>query len=83
MHLREQSFLFCQLTSNCLLLLIHDLEYEVGTVCCEGCLVQVGNGIELEAIGLQFEPYQWCPCGVTWDWSLIVVVIKLLQTSAL
>ena len=23
----------------------------------------------LEAIGLQFEPYQWCPCGVTWDSS--------------
>ena len=21
------------------------------------------NGIELEAIGLQFELYQWCPCG--------------------
>ena len=21
-----------------------------------GCLVQVGNGIELEAVGLQFEP---------------------------
>ena len=46
-------------------------------------LVQVGNGIELEAIGLQFEPYLWRPCGVTWDSSLTVVVIKLLQTSAL
>ena len=47
------------------------------------CLVQVGNGIELEAIGLQFEPYRWCPCGVTWDSSRTVVVIKLLLTSAL
>ena len=32
-------------------------------------LVQVGNGIELEAVGLQFEPYRWRPCGVTWDSS--------------
>ena len=23
--------------------------------------VQVGNGIELEAVGLQFEPYRWRP----------------------
>ena len=43
--------------------------------------VQVGNCIELEAIGLQFEPYQWLPCGVTWDSSRTVVVIKLLRTS--
>ena len=49
----------------------------------QGCLVQVGNGIELEAVGLQFEPYQWRPCGVTWDSSRIVVVIKLRLTSAL
>ena len=49
----------------------------------EGCLVQVGNGIELEAVGLQFEPYRWRPCGVTWDSSRTVVVIKLLRTSAL
>ena len=35
----------------------------------EGCPVQVGNGIELEAVGLQFEPYLWRPCGVTWDSS--------------
>ena len=47
------------------------------------CLVQVGNGIELEAVGLQFEPYQWRPCGVTWDSSRTAVVIKLLRTSAL
>ena len=44
------------------------------------CLVQVGNGIELKAFGLQFEPYLWCPCGVTWDSSLTVVVTKLQQT---
>ena len=44
---------------------------------------QVGNGIDLEAVGLQFEPYQWRPCGVTWDSTRTVVVIKLLQTSAL
>ena len=49
----------------------------------KGCLVQVGNGIELEAVGLQFEPYRWRPCGVTWDSSRTVVVIKLLRTSAL
>ena len=50
----------------------------------EGCLEQVGNGIELEAVGLQFEPYRWRrPCGVSWDSSRIVVVIKLRRTSAL
>ena len=49
----------------------------------EGCLVQVGNGIELKAVGLQFEPYRWRPCGVTWDSSRTVVVIKLRRTSAL
>ena len=47
------------------------------------CLVQVGNGIELEAVGLQFESYRWRPCGVTWDLSQTVVVIKLRRTSAL
>ena len=46
-----------------------------------GCLVQVGNGIGLEAVGLQFEPYRWCPCGVTWDSSRTVVVIKRRRTS--
>ena len=25
----------------------------------EGCLVQVGNCIELDTVGRQFEPYQW------------------------
>ena len=49
----------------------------------EGCLVQFGNGIELEAVGLQFKPYRWRPCGVTWDSSQTVVVIKLRRTSAL
>ena len=49
-----------------------------------GCRVQVGNGIvELEAVDLQFEPYRWRPCGVTWDSSRTVVVIKLRRTSAL
>ena len=33
----------------------------------EGCLVQVGNDIELDTVGRQFEPYRWRPCGVTWD----------------
>ena len=28
-----------------------------------GCLVQVGNGIDLEAVGLQFEPYLWYDLG--------------------
>ena len=51
--------------------------------CLQGCLVQVGNGIELEAVGLQFEPYRWRPCGVTWDSSRTVVEIKLRWTSAL
>ena len=32
-----------------------------------GCLVQISNGIELEAVGRQFESYRWRPCGVTWD----------------
>ena len=45
------------------------------------CLV--GNGIKLEAVGLQFWPYWWRPCGVTWDSSRTVVVRKLLRTSAL
>ena len=31
-----------------------------------GCLVQVGNGIEPDTVGRQFEPYRWRPCGVTW-----------------
>ena len=43
------------------------------------CLVQV----ELEAVGFQFEPYRWRHCGVTWDSSRTVVVIKLQRTSAL
>ena len=46
------------------------------------CLVQVGNGIELEAVGLLFEPYLWRPCSVTWA-SQTVLVLKLLRTSAL
>ena len=41
-----------------------------------GCLVQVGNGLELGAVGLQFEPYRWRPCGVTWNSSRTVVVTK-------
>ena len=50
---------------------------------CTRDVLSNGYGIELEAVGLQFEPYQWLPCGVTWDSSWTVVVIKLLQTSAL
>ena len=46
-------------------------------------LVQFGNGIELEAVGFQLEPYLWRPCGVTWESSRTVVVIKLRQTSTL
>ena len=38
---------------------------------------------ELEAVCLCFEPYWWSPCGVTWDSSLTVVVIKLWRTSNL
>ena len=41
------------------------------------------NGIKLEAVGFQFEPYWGLPCGVTWDSSRTVVVIKLLRTPAL
>ena len=46
---------------------------------CEVILLGlVGNDIELDtrAVGRRFEPYQWRPCGVTWDavlkqsWSL-------------
>ena len=32
---------------------------------CEGCLVQVGNGIELDTVGHQFKSYLWSPCDVT------------------
>ena len=46
------------------------------------CLVQVGNGIELEAAGLQVEPYRWRPCGVAWHSSRIVVVINLNKAAA-
>ena len=50
--------------------------------------VQVGNGIELEAVGFQFEPYRdrdwWRPAGVTWhSFRTAVVIIKLRRTSAL
>ena len=31
----------------------------------KGCLDQVGNDIELDTVGCQFEPYRWRPCGVT------------------
>ena len=35
------------------------------------------------AVGLQFDPYRWRPCGVTWDSFRTVVVILLRRTSAL
>ena len=31
------------------------------------CLVQVGNGIQLDTVGRRREAYRWRPCGVTWD----------------
>ena len=34
-------------------------------------VVQVGNGIELDTVGLQFEPYPWRPCGVTVTWDVV------------
>ena len=37
----------------------------------------------LGSLWSQFEPYRWHPCGVAWDSSRTVVVIKLLRTSAL
>ena len=30
-------------------------------------MIQVCNGIDLDTVGLQFEPYRWRRCGVTWD----------------
>ena len=39
----------------------------IHTTIHKGCLVQVGDGIELDTVGRQFEPYRWLPCGVTWD----------------
>ena len=45
----------------------------------QGCLVQVGNCIDLETVGLQFEPCRRRPCGVTCD-SSRTVVIKLRRT---
>ena len=56
--------------------------YILGGHYVQGCLVQVGHGIELDTVGRQFEPYLWFDCGVTWDSSRTVVVIKLLRTSA-
>ena len=50
-----------------------------------GCLVQCGNGIELDTVGRQFEPYLLHPCGVTGDFvpkQWTVVTIKLLRISA-
>ena len=32
----------------------------------QGCLVEVGNDIELDAVCRPFEPYRRRPCGVTW-----------------
>ena len=51
---------------------------------CTRCLVQNGNGIEQNAVGLHFEPYRWRPqaCGVTGDSSRTVVVIKLRRSWA-
>ena len=57
--------------------------YLICTYWSEGCLVQVGNGIELAAVGLQLKPYLWLPCGVTWESSQTVVVKKLWRTSTL
>ena len=47
----------------------HELERNSATFCISlaGCLVQVGNGIELDTVGCQFEAYRWRPSGVTWD----------------
>ena len=73
-----QSMLRTQrLSSKC------DLFQRASLQTLQGCLVQVGNGIELEAVDLQFEPNRWRPFGVTWDSSQTVVVIKLRRTSAL
>ena len=36
--------------------------------------VQVGNDIELDTVGRQFQPYRWRPCGLTgrtWDASAV------------
>ena len=30
-------------------------------------LVNYGNGIEMDTVGHQFEPYLWLSCGLTWD----------------
>ena len=47
-----------------------------------GCLVQVGNGIELDTVSFRFEPYRWPPCGVNLDIAprRTAVVIKLRRT---
>ena len=40
----------------------HAGEYRIVLqIIIKGCLVQVGNGIGLEAVGLQFDPYWWLP----------------------
>ena len=50
----------------------------------KGCLVLVGNDIELDTVGRQFEPgYHGRPCSVTWDAvSEQSWLLKLRQISA-
>ena len=58
---------------NVTMILTKRWKVEIKTVWIQGCLVQVGNSIELEAVGFQFEPCRWRPYGVTWDSSRTVV----------
>ena len=34
----------------------------------QGCRLQAGNGIELETVGRQFEPYRWRDFGPEQSW---------------
>ena len=59
--------------------------------------IQVGNGIELDTVGRQFETYRWRPCGVTWipgtlfsnssgnkaaaNLSLLIIMIKIIKAA--
>ena len=43
--------------------------------------IQVGNGVELDTVGRQFETYRWRPRGVTWD-LFPNSLMKLRRTSA-
>ena len=61
----------------------HLSQMAVAVSVCFNLLTQKLNTLFWLKVIFQVEPYLWRPCGVTWDSSLTVVVIKLWRTSAL